>query len=96
MGSSPRLKVLSALWDLQASGEVCSGLNENGPHRLTGNSLWSRCGLVGWGWALRSQMPKPVPGSPSLPAAYGSGCKTLDYFFMSTCVPPCPATMTMV
>jgi hypothetical protein len=44
-----------------------------------------------WEWALRFQMLKPgsIRILLSLPAVFGSGCRTLSYFFstMSACVP---------
>ena len=71
---------------------ACGGLNENVPHRPTGNSTFRRRGLVGVGVILleevcyqgidsevsETQVRPSV--SLSLPAACGSRCRTLSYF----------------
>ena len=68
----------------------CGGLNENGPHRCIGSEVtevwpcWRKC-FTRVGFEVSKAQARP---RGSLPAARGSGCRTLVWFSstMSACM----------
>jgi hypothetical protein len=80
---------LSSLYILDIN--LCSGLNGNGPCRHTGSGTVKRCGLVkgdvalGGGARVGMGFEVSKAQASSLPAAFGSRCRSLGSFSSTCC-----------